>query len=314
MSARTASRHPERRLLVLLNRKASRARQLMGETLASLATGGLALDIRCPADVGALRAMIEQEGPAADAVVIAGGDGTLSGALPALLVLGRPVGILPVGTANDLALTLGIPADPVAAAEVIAGDRRRRIDVGRANQSHFVNVASIGLSVKIAERHTPEAKRQWGVLSYAITALQTLGAAERFHATITCDGHRTELLTYQIAVGNGVHYGGGMKVAPGAAIDDGLLDAYAVETNSVRDLLALAPLLPSGNLGDSKDVHAFRGHRVTVETRRPMPVNTDGEVTTTTPVEFSVERAALEIFVPGPGNLRRGRRRAAGNR
>jgi YegS/Rv2252/BmrU family lipid kinase len=286
------------RLLVLVNRNASRAEQSMGDAFAGLAAGGFDLDIRQPDDSEQQSELIRRHGGSADAIVIAGGDGTVSGAVAALIAAERPVGILPLGTANDLALTLGIPGDPQAAAAVIAAGRLRKIDVGRVNDVHFLNVASIGLSTAIAERQTAELKQQWGFLSYAIATIATLTEAEHFQADVICNGETRSVDAFQIAVGNGVHYGSGLTIAEDAAIDDGMLDICAIETRSVADLVTVAQGLRDGSLGRRDDVRAFRCRKARIETAEPLPVNTDGEITTNTPADFSVLRAALSVFVP----------------
>jgi YegS/Rv2252/BmrU family lipid kinase len=286
------------RLLVAVNLHASRAGDSLGAALVALASHGFALDVRASHDRDSLAALLRRDAAAADAIVVAGGDGTVNGAIPALLEAGKPVGILPCGTANDLALTLGIPADPLAAAAIIAEGRTRRIDVGRVNDAYFLNVASIGLSVAVAARQSEALKREWGILSYIVAAASALTTAHRFTATIACGGRTERIEAYQIAVGNGRHYGGGLSVSPGARIDDGLLDIYAIATASVADLVALAPRLRDGTLVERDDVAFFRGPTVRIETSRPMPVNTDGEVTTETPAAFSVLPAALPVLAP----------------
>lgn len=287
------------RLLVVVNSNASRVRQTLGNAIAALIAGGCALDIRPSGDRETLGKLIGDAAADVDGILIAGGDGTINSALPALIDAGKPVGILPLGTANDLARTLGIAADPVEAAEVILAGRRKTIDVGRVNDVHFINVASIGLSVEIAERQDPDLKRQLGTLSYVATALTTIGQASLFAATIQCGDKREKINAYQVAVGNGVFYGGGMKIAADATIDSGVLDIYAIKTASIPDLVAMAPAFVEGRHGDRDTVTTFRGETARIETAKPMPVNTDGEVTTRTPAEFSVLRGALEVFVPG---------------
>ncbi|MBN9022381.1 MAG: NAD(+)/NADH kinase, partial [Rhizobiales bacterium] len=101
------------RLLVVVNLHASRAERMVGSTLASLALNGFDLDVRQSEDRKALAGLIGECARDVDAIVVAGGDGTVNAAVPALIESGKPVGILPFGTANDLALTLGIPADPL---------------------------------------------------------------------------------------------------------------------------------------------------------------------------------------------------------
>ncbi len=286
------------RLLVVVNLHASRAERMIGGALAHLAAHGFDIDLRQSGSRESLPELIGNCCEACDAIVMAGGDGTVNGAIPALIEAGKPVGILPFGTANDLALTLDIPSDPLAAAGVIAKGHLRRIDVGRVNDAHFINVASIGLAVNIAERQNEELKRQWGIFSYAVAAMDTLSAAQRFPARVTCGERSEQVEAFQIAVGNGIHYGGGLMVSPDARIDDGLLDAYVIETTSVANLIALAPKLRDGTLVERDDVAFFRGPVIRVETDRPMKVNTDGELTTHTPAEFSVLPGALEVFVP----------------
>ncbi len=287
-----------RRLLVVVNPNASRAGHNLGGTLAALFSAGFSIDLRHSDDRQSLARLIRAEGPAADAILIGGGDGTVNGALPALIEAQKPVGILPLGTANDLARSLKIPADPVGAARAIVSGRLRDIDVGRVNDVLFLNVASIGLSVAVAERQDPDLKRQLGALSYVVAAVKTLGDAERFQAAILCGDRRETVTAYQIAVGNGIYYGGGMRIAPDAAIDDGLLDIYAIETASIPDLIALAPAFLDGSLGERDDVKVFRGRTARIETETPMPVNTDGEVTTATPADFSLVRSALRVYAP----------------
>lgn len=289
---------PNGRLLLVVNPNASRASQSLGAAVAALVADGFAVDIRQCGGRDDVRALITSEGASADAIVVGGGDGTVSGALAGLIEVGRPVGILPLGTANDLARTLGIPVDPVEAAAVIAGGYLRKIDVGRVNDIDFLNVASIGLAVEITDRLDPDLKRRLGPLSYAAAALSTLGSAEHFSASIACGDNRTEVSAYQITIGNGVHYGGGAKVSTGAAIDDGILDIFAIETASIPELVAMAPAFFEGRHGERDDVRVFRSTEAVIETAAPMPVSTDGEITTETPARFSVSRHALSVFAP----------------
>ena len=290
--------HGSARLLVIVNLHASRAEQSVGTALACLTEEGFDLDVRQSSDRGSLTRLVRECATGVDAIVIAGGDGTVNGAIGALIEARKPVGILPFGTANDLALTLGISADPIAAARVIAAGAVRAIDVGRVNDSFFLNVASIGLSVEIAERQDESLKKQWGIFSYVVAAVGTLTEAERFEATVSCAGREELVRAYQIAVGNGIHYGGDLIVSPEARIDDGLLDVYAIETVSVADLIALAPRLRDGTLVERDDVAFFRGPTARIQTLVRMPVNTDGEVTTETPAEFSVLSKAIKVFSP----------------
>ena len=138
-------------------------------------------------------------------VVIGGGDGTLNAAAPGLLAAGLPLGIIPLGTANDLARTLGLPLDPEEAARVVATGRTRRIDLGEVNGRPFFNVASIGFGVDLARALTRDSKRRFGPLGYAIAALRALRRLRPFRAEIIHGETRDVSRTVHIAVGNGRH-------------------------------------------------------------------------------------------------------------
>ena len=126
----------------------------------------------------------------ADRIVIGGGDGTISSALSELLRLDKPLAVLPLGTANDFARTLGVPADAMAAAEVALSGREHRIDVGSVNGRPFINVASVGLAAKVTEGNPRRLKRRWRVLSYLISLWRAVWAARPFYLEIELDGAR----------------------------------------------------------------------------------------------------------------------------
>ena len=234
----------------------------------------------------------------ADLVIVGGGDGSMNAAAAAVLEIGVPMALLPLGTANDLARTLGIPSGLEEACVVAAKGVRHRIDLGQVNGKHYFNVASIGLSVAVARMIDSETKRRWGAAGYALTVVKALREHRPFRVRIRCDGRVLQLRSIQIAVGNGRHYGGGLTVASDAAIDDHMLDLYSIGPASLVRLALLAPALRTGRQGEFEGVHLLRGQQIELETRRPMPVNTDGEVTTHTPAVFRILPAALEVMVP----------------
>ena len=234
---------------------------------------------------------------ACDFVVIGGGDGTLSAALPGLRDTGLPFGILPLGTANDLARTLEIPEDMDAAARIIAAGVRRRIDIGEVNGIPFFNVASVGLGVDLTRALTRDAKRRWGVLGYLMAGLRVLHRVRPFHATVTIGGRAHRSRTLHLAVGNGRHYGGGMTLSEDAAIDDNRLDIYSLEASGVFAALKLLPSLRTGTQGRWAEVKTLAGQEVLVETTKPRSVNADGEIVTRTPARFRVIAGAVEVFV-----------------
>jgi diacylglycerol kinase (ATP) len=247
---------------------------------------------------GALGETIRRRCLEVDRVVIGGGDGTLNRAIPALLECGRPFGIIPLGTANDLARTLGLPQDVREAAEIIVQGGLGQIDVGCVNGKHFLNVASIGLGPKVTKHLSESMKARLGVLGYLRALLSAYRECEPFRACLVVDGQFQRVRSIHIGVGNGRHYGGGATVFEGAAIDDGRLDVFSLSSRPFWQLVLLAPWLNKGRHHVLEAVELLHGETVTVETKPRMVVSADGELLTNTPAQFQVVPKALTVFVP----------------
>ncbi len=260
--------------------------------------GGFRLQVATPRGAQAMRAAVLDQARGLDLVIVGGGDGSLNCTLPALLSTGLPLAVLPLGTANDLARTLNIPDDPVAAARLILQGTPRPVDVGLVNGHPFLNVASLGLSVRVARGLTTHLKRRYGLVGYGLQVLRALREARPFMADILAHGRHQRLRVIQIAVGNGRHYGGGMTVAEQARIDDARLDLYAIEPMSVVRLAALLPALRQGRQAERDGVLALRDTAFDIHTDRRLAVNTDGEVTTCTPARFRLLPRALRVMTP----------------
>ncbi|WP_243374985.1 lipid kinase [Microvirga solisilvae] len=233
-----------------------------------------------------------------DCVVVGGGDGTLNAAAFGVIEAGLPLGILPLGTANDLARTLGIPFDLDGAARVIADGQTRKIDLGVVNGEPFFNVASLGLSAELAQKLTRDIKRRFGRLGYALVAMNVLAHAKPFRATIMSETENVRVRTLQIAVGNGRFYGGGNAVEKDAAIDDQHLDLYSLEFERAWKLAFMARSFRHGQHGAWSEVRAIRAKEFDIRTRRPRPINADGEIVTQTPAHFSIRPCAVTVFAP----------------
>ncbi|GAA4532883.1 lipid kinase [Chelativorans composti] len=290
--------HSRKRTLLLVNPGAGRGEETLAPVIDRFRRSGLQVTLESFEALPALRQDIDRLRSTHDQLVICGGDGSISSAAGAVMESGLPMGILPMGTANDLARTLQIPLELEEAAGVILAGRLRPIDVGTVNGHTFFNIASIGLSTELARRLDARMKRRFGRLSYALTAIQVLLSARRFRARIAANGHSRTVKTYQIAVGNGVHYGGGNVISQAAAIDDGRLDLYSLEMRSLWKLVLMFPAFRAGRHGAWKEVRTARSDAFVIETRRPLPVNADGEIVTTTPARFRTHPGAVSVFVP----------------
>lgn len=286
------------RALLLVNRHARHGDKQLSAAIDQLQTSGFELLEESTENPGQLAELIRRYQHQVDLVIVGGGDGTLNAAVDALVETGLPLGILPLGTANDLARTLEIPNSLPEACEIIANGQVRRIDLGWVNGKYFFNVASLGLSVQITKKLTKEVKRRWGVFAYAISALQVILQTRPFRAEIRINGETIKVKTVQIAVGNGRYYGGGMAVVQDATIDDQRLDLYSLELKHWWQFIALLPAMRGGTHTNWRDVRALSGQKIQVYTRKPRPINTDGEITTHTPAEFRVIPQALAVLVP----------------
>ncbi|AGA90867.1 conserved protein of unknown function BmrU [Thioflavicoccus mobilis 8321] len=241
---------------------------------------------------------IDQALGRADAAVIGGGDGTVNSMIASILRHAVPLGIIPLGTANDLARTLDIPSDPLEAGRVVLAGRTRRIDVGQANGLHFMNAAGVGLSVAIGERLSQAEKARLGVLAYARHLWRLLGRGEGLRAEIDGDGLRLRGRVVQVTVANGRHYGGGMTVHDGAQIDDATLTVLVVRPQSLLTYARHILAFRSGRFRPDAPVALGRTTRLALRTRPAQSVALDGEIRTTTPVELRVLPQALTVHVP----------------
>ena len=287
-----------KRALMLRNPKARRGQESMDPILQRLEAGGLDVTVETFEALPEIARDIVRLRDRADLVIVCGGDGSVSSAALAAMESGLPLGIMPMGTANDLARTLDIPMDLPAAADVVARGATRLVDVGTVNGHAFFNVASIGLSSELAQSLDPALKKRFGRLGYAVAAMKVLTRASHFGAKITEKGRVTEVESYQIAVGNGRHYGGGNVVQETAEIDDGHLDLYSLEMKNLWKLALMLRSFRSGTHGAWQEVRTARCVEFDIETKRPMPVNTDGEIVTATPAHFKVHPKAIAIFAP----------------
>lgn len=287
-----------RRALVIVNPNARYGEEARSRAVQRLAGGGLDLVTARTASPAEVTSKVLDLRDDIDCVIVGGGDGTVNAVATPILRTGLPLGILPMGTANDLARTLGIPVDVDQAVDVILRGRTRKIDVGLVNGYPFFNVASIGLSVSLADTLSRESKRRWGRLGYAITAMRIMGRAKPFRAWISSRQESVRVRTYQIAVGNGRHYGGGNVVEESAQIDDGHLDLYSLEMKNVWKLALMLRTFRTGRHGAWKEVRTGRCTSFSVRTRVPRHINTDGEIATATPAHFMVHPDAVAVYAP----------------
>jgi YegS/Rv2252/BmrU family lipid kinase len=263
---------------------------------------GVTYAIRDPARLPETVREVLADGSGYRFLILGGGDGSVSSVVDFLAHHDTLLGLLPLGTANDFARTLGIPQDIEGACKTIAEGKVVDIDLGLAGDNYYVNVASVGLGVEATRALSPWLKRSTGPLAYSVAAIKAFLKHEPFSARLTFPDGDHEPVEYdrllQVAVGNGRFYGGGMVVASESGIDDKTLDIYAIDLGRHRNLIGAARYLKSGDFIKTEGVHHFRTTRLRLETDPERPVNIDGEVVTRTPQDFSVVNNALHVLVP----------------
>jgi YegS/Rv2252/BmrU family lipid kinase len=316
---------PKRRVLddgpalLVVNTRSRSGREAFDSARKALAERGVPL-MQCHAlsRVERLADVLEEAlARGARRVLVGGGDGTVS--LAASRLLGRDVtlGVVPLGTGNDFARSLGIPDSVEAAVDVIARGFTARVDVGLVNGRPFLNAASMGLATAIARRLTQRLKQRAGKLAYPVAAAAELWELQPFRVRMKADDAVTELMALQLVVGNGRYHGAGNVVAPDATLDDKRLHVYAIQAPSadsghegsglghLQDISTLARLalkLRRGEHVEHPHVTALRTSRLFVETEPVQEVNADGELAGHTPILFEVVPAALRVYAsPPPG-------------
>lgn len=251
-------------------------------------------------------------------VVVAGGDATIHLAINALMAHaeapgGGPaelpsLGIVPVGTANDLARSLGLPMDLKEALRVALDIDHQPIDVLRLESSghdgrpggrvrYAVNAVTGGLSVRIHDEMDAEVKKWWGGFAYAKTMLGVIGDANNYEVTLTADGEPRRGEAFGLVVANGSRAGGQVLV-PTARLDDGLAEAALVCAPDGPERIKLLAEFAAGVHMDSPRVQWSRTRRVVIQADPAMPLIADGERCGDTPVEIQVMHHAIHIAAP----------------
>jgi len=239
-------------------------------------------------------------------LVAMGGDGTFQALANATFGARVLLGILPAGGGNDVAAALRLPSDPLEAAEALLVGRARSVDLARVKTDDgrtrlYAGGGGIGLDAEAA-RHASGAWRHLpGRFRYIASALRALAGYEPLLVHIEfpkTNLHPVDARALLVGVLNTPTYGAGLRLAPDAAIDDGLLHAVLVEDLSIPGVLALLPrLMGSGELRTSR-VKRWRAPRVRLTTDRPTMFHGDGEILGPTPVEIEVVPQAVQVLSP----------------
>ena len=232
-----------------------------------------------------------------DLLILGGGDGTISGLVD--ILVGRDVilGVLPLGTANSFARTLGIPLDIDGAIDVLAQGSPRRIDLGMIDDDYFANCAALGISPKIAETVPHMLKKVLGRVGYLGWAAWQFSRFHPFTLIVGDDAGEHRLKVVEVRISNGPYHGG-TELVEEARVDSGEIVVQAVCGHARRRLLKNwgAALLRLD--ARHEDTRTFRGTSLKVRTEPPLPISIDGEVLAHTPITAHVAAGVIRVMAP----------------
>ena len=288
-----------KKAVLIVNAHSRRGRALFRDAVEKLRSAGIELTaswaIRDPAKL--VPKVREAVRDGAQMVIVGGGDGSLSCAVDELVDRDCVFALLPLGTANSFARTLGIPLDLDGAIGVIATGQRRRIDLGMIDGDYFANCAAMGLSPMIGEGIPHKLKRYFGRAGYLIWAVWCLIRFHAFRLTVRGDGIDETIWATEVRIANGGHHGG-VELIESAEVDSGQIIVQAVvgrrASSLIWDWFAKYWKLPTRH----RTTREFHGTRLTIETRPRQRISIDGEVLAKTPVVVQVAERAIEVVVP----------------
>lgn len=232
-----------------------------------------------------------------DVVIACGGDGTLNEVVNGLDGRDVPLGVIPLGTANDFAGQTGIPEDADHAMDVILRRKPVRIDTASMNGRRFLNVSTGGVGADATAETPADAKASLGPLAYAVTAMRKLAGNEVRHATFASAGFELDVDFMAFAVGSARVTGGGTIMTPDASVTDGLLDLCVIESMSRRDFAMLSLRVKRGEHVGMAGVHYAQLPWLKVTAPEPLNVNLDGEGTLVQVCDYRARRGDLLVHV-----------------
>lgn len=234
-------------------------------------------------------------------IVAMGGDGTVCEVVSGFQGSGAALGIIPVGTGNDLARVVGIPSDPEQAARLVARGTERLIDLARLGEErYFANMASAGFPIEVIEESLKTTKKYSVSLAYPIAIAKTITRYRPRPVEIVADGQVIKKSIMIVSVGNGRAAGNGLLPTPRAELDDGLFDVCIVEQTSKLDFLRIMLRLSKGRHLDHPRVQYLKAREVTLRGEGPITVDTDGELSTHDLARFHLVPGGLRLLAPRP--------------
>jgi YegS/Rv2252/BmrU family lipid kinase len=299
-AAMDADIRTRRRTALVVNVRSRRGRRHYDGVCRQLRDAGLDLvDAQPVADPTQLsNALARAVDSGADLIVVGGGDGTLSEATHQLAHRDVCLGVLPLGTTNNFARSLGLPLDLPGARRTLTAGKVADVDLGHVAGRHFANLTSLGMSVQVAEHVPHRLKRVLGRVAYPLTAVALLPRHRPFTARLRVGDQVHEFDTHQLNIANGSHHAG-RAIAPDTGLDDRLLVVYRLgDANRLRLAAATLRQTVTGPHRPLARTPFLTTRELWLETDPPMELDVDGEVRGRTPVQITLEANALRVMVP----------------
>jgi YegS/Rv2252/BmrU family lipid kinase len=232
-----------------------------------------------------------------EVIIAAGGDGTLNEVVNGIGNVPVRLGILPVGTMNVFATELGIPHGNLERAwSIIEQGKVVAVDLPKANDTHFIQLAGVGLDAEVVRKTTADSKKALGPLSYLLTLVQ-VAAHKPPRVVVETEGGRIREGSF-VLIGNGRLYGGPFPVFKRASLHDGLLDVLVFQNQTHWDVVRYFQAIAFGTHPELPDVEYFQTSSIKVTSSGDVPVELDGEVAGMLPCLFSVEPQKLRVMAP----------------
>jgi YegS/Rv2252/BmrU family lipid kinase len=288
-----------RRAVLIVNTRSRQAAQVYADAKKLLTEAGIALEASYPVrNAERLHEIVREEiAKGSKFIIVGGGDGTISSVVDHFAHTSVVFGVLPLGTANSFARTLGIPLDLPGAVDVLVKGKVADVDLGRIGNDYFANGSSIGMP-SIIGRATPHALKKWfGRGAYFLVGMAKFASYKPFRCIVMVDGEERVFDALDVRIANG-GYQGGVLVAPEAHLESGRIVLHVLEGPSKWALAKEWARVALGAPFRAGKMNVLTGRQLTIATEPTQHVAIDGEVITRTPIQVSVARNALLLMVP----------------
>jgi len=284
---------------LVINSRSRHGKRLARQTMRALAEQGIAIgEVHVSFHLHHLRDVVQRTiTHGHPLVIVGGGDGTFSSIVGVFAYRNAVLGLLPFGTGNSFARTLGIPLTLTGAIDILAHGKVAQVNLGSVNEQYFANSVDLGMTVDVARSASRWLKQFAGPYAYVLVGLRALFRHHPFHCTLRFDGQQEEFDTYEVIVVNGSYYGD--TPLPERIGDTGpTLALRTIDTPSRWEQLRRWYSFLAGNASAFDSEHQRIAHEFQLTAYPEQYLNIDGEITEKTPARFSVADRALKVMVP----------------